>query len=103
MDITDFRRNNTWGYYVEKDPESVIDFIVDWGDWLSNNNFDSIVTSNWIVGSGVLVVQTQILQDFTVVWLGASTAGLRIQCVNRITTAQGRTQDQSFLLIVRDE
>lgn len=103
MDITDFHRNNTYGFYVEKDPDSVMDFMIDWGDWLLDNNTDMILTSTWAVPVGVTVVNDQIVDDFTVLWLGASTAGLRIPITNRITTAGGRVQDQSFTLIVRDE
>lgn len=103
MDITDFRRNNTLGWYVQKDPQSVMDFLVFWGDWLLDNNVDTILSSTWIVPAGVAVVKDGIAGDYTVIWLGASTAGLRLVLTNRITTVQGRTQDQSFTLIVRDE
>lgn len=103
MDITDFHRNNTLGWYVEKDPQSVIDFIVDWSDWLLDNNVDTILSSIWIVPAGVVVDHDEIFGDFTAIWLGTATAGAQLVLTNRITTVQGRIQDQSFTLIVRDE
>lgn len=103
MDITDFHRNNQLGWYVEKDPDSLIDFIVDWGDWLTNNNVDTIAASTWIVPNGVTVDHTEQSGDFTAIWLGPSSAGARVVVTNRITTLQGRVQDQSFTVIVRDE
>jgi hypothetical protein len=82
-----------------KDPNAVLDYQVDWATWLST---DTIVTSTWTVPTGITKASDTNTTTTTTIWLSGGTANTDYTLVNRITTAAGRTQDQSILITVRD-
>jgi len=90
--------------YPNKDPDSVLDYGMDWSNWLPDG--DIIQSSNWImeatVNSGALTIDSDSFDDnFTVVWLSGGEDGAVYNITNRITTVQGRTQDQSVGISIR--
>ncbi len=90
--------------YPNKDPDSVLDYGMDWSNWLPDG--DVIQSSNWImeavVNSGALTIDSDSFDDnFTVVWLSGGEDGAVYNITNRITTVQGRTQDQSVGISIR--
>ena len=90
--------------YPNKDPDSVLDYGMDWSNWLPDG--DVIQSSNWImeavVNSGALTIDSDSFDDnFTVVWLSGGEDGAVYNITNRIVTVQGRTQDQSVGISIR--
>lgn len=85
-----------------KDTDEVLDYMVDWSDRLDS---DAIASSAWTVPSGI----TQNSNEFdasggtTTIWLSGGTTGETYELVNRITTAAGRTMDQTIRLKIADK
>lgn len=84
------------------DPASVLDYAVDWSGWLADS--ETISASSWTVPSGI--TQTTPTPSFTTtvttIWLTGGTLMTSYSVVNHITTNQGRQQDQTITLQVRD-
>lgn len=84
------------------DPQSVLDYTIDWSDWLAAS--ETISASTWTVPVGI--TQTTPAPSFTTttatIWITGGTLNLSYSVVNHITTSQGRQQDQTITLAVRD-
>jgi len=101
-------------YSAIKDPNSIVEYGRNWGGtdgWLASN--ETITTSNWyitsdeediptlainITGSGISVDELS-----TSVWLEGGTDGVKYKLTNRITTSQGRTEDRTGIITVREK
>ena len=83
-----------------KDPNAVIDYWIDWSKWLRGN--DTVLTSEWIVPAGITQDSEANDTTTTTIWLSGGTAGSTYSLTNRITTAQGRTQDKTITIRVRE-
>lgn len=85
---------------IEKDPDSVLDYKIDWTPWLGA---DEIANSTWTVSDPTLVVGvTNHSQTQAVVWLSGGVAGAVYTVTNHITTSGGRQEDRSFEVICRE-
>lgn len=82
-----------------KDPDSVLDYTVDWDSWLST---DTISSSDWVIESGITEDSASNTTTTATVWLSGGTAGTRYKVTNRIVTAEGRTADRSFYVSVAE-
>jgi hypothetical protein len=84
---------------IEKDPNSRLDYGFTWADWLVQ---DTIVASEWIVPSDL----TNILDYFTdtdaIIWLEGGVVGNTYEITNHITTAAGREEDRSLIIIMKE-
>lgn len=90
-----------------KDPESVLDFGLDWaapesegGPWLATG--ESISTSEWTVPAGLTANSDEFDSTKTKVWIAGGTAGNSYVIENKITTTAGRTDERSLLIIVEE-
>lgn len=83
-----------------KDPDAVLDYKRDWALWFASG--ETIQTSSWVVPSGITKTNESVTSTSATVWLSGGTAGTDYTVVNRIITNQGRTDDRSFLIQVRD-
>jgi len=102
---TGFRTDNI-GSYIVKDPESYLDYSIDWSDWLDLG--DGIATSTWTIqsitgDSDPLTTDnnTRTLTT-TTVWLAAGSASNNYRITNTITTASGLTDERYFRVFVKD-
>lgn len=86
---------------LPKDPDAVLDYQFDWSLYLQPG--ESIVTSTFIVvGSDSLVLDNESIDGgFTTFWATGGVAGEAAQITNRITTNQGRTDDDTSTLRIR--
>jgi len=82
-----------------KDPDAGKDYAVDWASWLGT---DTIAESEWIVPAGLTQGEDSHTTTKATVWLSGGTDQARYVVTNRITTAAGRTEDQSFIVIVSE-
>ena len=88
----------TW---PDKDPDEVLDYSIDWTKRLESD--DTIATSEWIVPEdGVSKDSDDFADTSTTIWLSGGVAGQTYSFTNRVTTAQGRTMDQSIRLKVKN-
>lgn len=83
-----------------KDPNAVVDYNIDWSSWLPDD--DTISTSEWIVPAGITEDSETNTDTTTTIWLSGGTAGQSYSLTNRITTAQGRTQDKTITISVKE-
>jgi hypothetical protein len=85
-----------------KDPDAVLDYAVDWSAWLPTG--DTIVASTWAVPTGI--TQTTPPPSFTdtaaTIWLAGGTLGQTYELVNHVTTAQGRQDDWTIKVSIRE-
>jgi len=77
-----------------KDPDSVLDYAIDWGGWLSDD--DSITDSDWTATEGITIDSDSFTDTVSKVWLSGGTAGESYIVTNHITTAAGRQDDRSI-------
>jgi len=83
-----------------KDPDAVLDYSVDWSAWLVD---DTITTSGWtIAGPDASLVVDSDSKSATAatVWLSGGAEQRKYSVTNRITTAMGRTEDRTVLIVV---
>ena len=86
--------NNFW-----KDPNAVLDYAVDWEDWLGT---DEIASSTWIVPTGITKDSDTETTTKTIIWLSGGTVGTRYTLVNQIITIGDRTDERSICIDVRE-
>lgn len=89
---------STTGTWI-KDPDAVLDYTVDWSDWLEAG--DAIATSAAVADTGITV--TSVLDTDTAVtaWISGGTVGTNYTVRFRITTTGSRTDDRTITLLVR--
>jgi len=83
-----------------KDPDARLDYSVDWTAWLGA---DTIETSSWAAAPAGLTVEADLhTPQVTTVWVSGGTVGSNYSLTNHITTADGRTDDRTITLLVRN-
>jgi len=106
--ITGFRKDNK-GSYIEKDPDSELDYTIDWSDWLDSG--DDIVASTWdlelITDDEAPLDEYQgsayvSLTKKAVVYLSGGTAGFNYRVTNTVTTRANLTDQRYFRVFVKD-
>lgn len=84
-----------------KDPNAVLDYEIDWSSWLRDG--DTITASEWIVDDGLDEVGTTFTDTSALVWLSGGTVRTKYRATNRVTTADGRTDDRSIWVVVNEK
>lgn len=79
--------------FSSKDPDEVLDYVVNWAARLATD--DTIATSTWTVPAGITKDSSSNTDTTTKVWLSGGTLGTTYTLLNRVTTVDGRTMDQS--------
>lgn len=98
--MTEFVKKTNFWYAPDKDPNAVLDYSIDWTDWLGTDN---IATSTWTVPAGLTNVTESNTAKVVTIWLSGGTAGSTYTLLNRITTTGGRTSDQSFKIFMKEQ
>lgn len=84
-----------------KDPDATLDYAFDWTPWLDEAEeiTDQVVT----VPAGLTIAQAAVVNAGVVtVWLSGGDAGEVYAVACRVTTDQGRTDERTYYLEVRD-
>lgn len=81
-----------------KDPDSVLDYGLDWSSWLADGEI--ISTSSWTAESGITVDSDSKDSSSTTVWLSGGTDGESYLVTNTITTSGFRTVERSIRIMV---
>ncbi len=84
-----------------KDPQSDLDYLIDWTAWLST---DTISSSSWrtSAGSGMILHSDAIItSNKATVWARGGRLGTH-SLTNRIVTANGREEEQTITITVKD-
>ena len=83
-----------------KDPEAVLDYQINWSDWLPDD--DTISTSTWVVPSGITEDSSSNTSTAATIWLSGGTAGTGYAVKNHIVTGAGREDDRTIYIWVRN-
>lgn len=93
--------------WIEKDPAAVLDYTIDWnaasalgGPWLA--------TGETLSGAALWTVPSDITKSGQIdgasastIWLSGGSAGSSYTITCKIATSAGRTDERSFLLVVK--
>lgn len=82
-----------------KDPDAVLDYRFDWSAWLASG--ETITTAASTVSAGITKDSESNTTTTATVWLSGGTDGDDYLVTCRITTNQGRTDDRSMVIKVR--
>ena len=83
----------------KKDPDSVLDYVFNWADWLDT---DEISSSSTTVATGLTKDTESTTTTTATVWLSGGTSGTEYAVKNRIVTTGGRTADRTIIISVHD-
>jgi hypothetical protein len=88
--------------WPDKDPDEVLDYSVDWTNRLAG---DTISTSAWslVTASGIVLGAASNTTTKTTTFLSAGTEGATAIIRNRVTTAGGRTMDETISINIRSK
>lgn len=80
----------------QKDPNAVLDWEVDWSQWLATG--ETITASTWTVPTGLTMQSNTFTPTAATVWLSGGTVGNDYVVTNQIATNAGRTDDRSITI-----
>jgi len=86
---------------VFKDPDAVKDYPWDWSKWLQQGEIIDRV--DWIVPDGITDSDTTFTDTSATIWLSGGSVGYDYPVTCRITTNQGRTDDQTRVFKIRNQ
>ncbi len=83
-----------------KDPDAILDYTVDWRNWLQVG--ESITSVAWNVPAGITNSGVSNDAQSATIWLSGGTAGTSYSIRCRIATDGGRTDDRSFTVVAQE-
>lgn len=83
-----------------KDPDAVLDYTFDYADWLAEG--DTIASVESTADAGLDVDSTSHTPTTATVWISGGTAGSTYDVVTHVTTADGREDDCTISITVRE-
>jgi len=90
--------------FAPKDPNAVEPFTWDWSEVMAETSTaDTIATSAFTVPTGITADSDSNTTTTTTVVLSGGTAGTAYEILNRITTANSRTLDKTFIVLVAQQ
>ena len=102
--LTGYKKDQV-GYYIEKDPDAVLDYAIDWTTWLDD---DTIATSTWTIetisgDASPLAKESALNTNYVAtVILQGGTVGNIYNIKNTITTGNGYTDVRNFRVKVQN-
>lgn len=81
------------------DPNAVLDYTVDWSDWLGA---DTLASVTWTVPTGVTKASQSNTTTTATAWISGGTAGTDYSLGCKVVTAGGRTDERTIVLQVRE-
>lgn len=82
------------------DPDAVLDYPVDWSAWLPDG--DSINSAEVTAETGINVGVVDVTSPVVTAWLSGGVNGMKYNVTYHITTVQGREDDRSITLVVKE-
>lgn len=92
-----------------QDPEAVLDYTVDWSEWLVPDDF--LVSVAFIAGAGLNVLSANVSDSVRTgranscgtVWLSGGVVGQTYNSICHITTDSGRQDERTFLIVIKQK
>ena len=89
----------------DHDRDSEVDYIIDWSRWLLDTDGDIVASAEWDIfpeGAGELYNQSNTMNT-TTIWLRDVVEGIkRVYLRCRMTTNDGRVQDETLVLTIKN-
>lgn len=90
----------------EKDPDSVLDYSIDWSLWLADGV--EVDMSSWVIeentdASPLSINSDQNTASATTVYLSGGKAGEDYCVINTIETSVGTTQEQTLIIRIEEK
>lgn len=83
-----------------KDPSAVLDYVFDWSAWLDDT--DQIIDATVTAPDGITIDSQSFTASAVTVWLSGGTVGTQYRVVCQITTADGRVDERTTTISVRE-
>jgi hypothetical protein len=87
----------TW---LKKDPDAKLDYGFDWSLWLQTG--ETISASIWTIPSELTKISDSFSSNETIVWLQGGENKKTYTIANKITTNQGRIDERSIRIVLRE-
>jgi hypothetical protein len=85
----------------KKDPNAVLDYTIDWSEWLADA--DTITAATSTPDTGINVDSTMFTINTTTTWVSGGTNGTTYNIVIHVTTNGGREDDRTIQIEVKDQ
>jgi len=91
-----------------KDPNALLDYKIDWNDWLGDDQIVSAIAFTDALASaqtsGLRIATTTVSASAAVVvWLSAGVLDTEYTITSRIWTSAGRRNDESFTVVIEEQ
>jgi hypothetical protein len=95
--LTGFQEDRV-GVYIEKDPFAVLDYTLDWTNWMPDG--DTISSVSVAADAGITVDSTSNTNYIVTAFISGGTAGTIYNVEYRITTSNGLKDSRNFRIKV---
>ncbi len=86
------------GYWLPVSPGAVLDYSVEWLDWIGTDTISSVV---WTVPTGITSSAPTNTDSVARVWLSGFVDGTTYEIKCTVTTTAGRTDSREFRLVCK--
>ncbi|ALF00328.1 hypothetical protein SEA_ARCHIE_22 [Mycobacterium phage Archie] len=84
-----------------QDPDEVLDYTIDWSEWLAEGDTITEVTAT--PASGITVDSTSFTVSSTTIWVSGGAAGQRYDISVHVVTNGGREGDRSITIEIKEK
>tara|TARA_R110000868_G_scaffold96433_3_gene265352 strand:+ start:3503 stop:3832 length:330 start_codon:yes stop_codon:yes gene_type:complete len=103
--LTGYKKDNT-GTYITKDPSAVLDYTLDWSEWLPSGDeiSSSTVTIQSIAGDSAPLTldSNSSTTNTTTAIISGGTAGNKYNIEYTIVTSDSKTDSRNFRIFVQE-
>lgn len=86
--------------HFTKDPAAVLDYYVDWEDWLAEG--ETISSSDWTLPDGITEDSSTHNDTKAEIWLSAGSPGKKYRLTNHIVTTDEREDERTITIEVQN-
>lgn len=89
---------------IDKDPNDILDYSIDWNAWLVSANNDAISTSTWTADTGVTLASQSVAAGISTVFISGGAAGsaYKVNCKIVTNASPPRTIERGFTVNVKE-
>lgn len=96
---TSFVVNSDGWPVIDKDPDAVLEYTLDWTDWLAD--VSDTISTHAVTESGITKASSSNTTTAVTAWLSGGAVGQVPSATYRIVTAGGRTDERTIYFNIR--
>lgn len=103
---TKFVQDSKHRWVIDKDPDAVLDYTLDWTDYMAEITPDTIATLTVTASNptpSITVDSTDLTGSTTTGWISGGTVGQLEAFTYHIVTAQGREDDRTLYVKIKEK